>query len=165
MVMCYCMTMTNLKHDHSGQRFGKLTALEHLGSGVWRCRCDCGAEKDLTGSRLRTGNDTSCGCSQPTKTKGLGHPRWKTGPISYSTAHRRVSSHRGPARDHQCSNGCGRPADSWAYRGGSPLEQVEERPTNHIKKVVRFSPDPADYDPMCWSCHARKDAAEAASRA
>lgn len=159
------LAMANLKYDLTGQTFGRLTALRHVGRGFWWVRCECGTEKRVSGGKLRILETVSCGCAQPVKNKGAGHPRWKTGPISYSTAHRRVSSHRGPASSHQCSNGCGQPADSWAYRGSSPLEQVEERPTNHIKKVVRFSPDPADYDPMCWSCHARKDAAEARSRA
>lgn len=48
--------------DITGQRFGRLLALEHLGSGLWRCRCDCGNEKKLRGGTLRSGNTTSCGC-------------------------------------------------------------------------------------------------------
>lgn len=48
--------------DLSGQRFGKLTAEEYLGKGLWRCRCDCGGTSTCLTSNLRKGNSTSCGC-------------------------------------------------------------------------------------------------------
>jgi len=51
----------------SGQRFGKLTALNEAGrdkSGniLWRCVCDCGNEITVRGSHLRVGTPKSCGC-------------------------------------------------------------------------------------------------------
>lgn len=163
--------MPALKYDLTGQRFAKLIALHHVVSGRWLVRCDCGTEKVVAGQSLRNGGVKSCGCLIPVgrgkgrpPTGGAAHPRWAGDDISYSSAHRRVAAKRGPAREHPCSN-CGGEAHSWAYRGGSPMELIEERPDSLIKKTVRYSPDPDDYDPMCWSCHARKDIAEAQTRA
>lgn len=52
--------------DLTGQRFGRLTAIE-LGANrnkrrMWRCVCDCGNEKYVTTSNLRCGITKSCGC-------------------------------------------------------------------------------------------------------
>lgn len=51
--------------DLTGRRFGRLTVLERKGSkngkSAWLCRCDCGNEKIITASNLKT-NTVSCGC-------------------------------------------------------------------------------------------------------
>ena len=53
--------------DISGMKFGKLTALEIRGKNkreyLWYCECDCGGNKVVPGSYLRTGHTTSCGCN------------------------------------------------------------------------------------------------------
>lgn len=52
--------------DITGQRFGKLVALEHVGfrsgSALWLCQCDCGQQKKVRTANLRSGDITSCGC-------------------------------------------------------------------------------------------------------
>ena len=54
--------------DITGKRYGKLVALYSLGrtdecgSMLWRCRCDCGNEVDVSVSCLNKGNNKSCGC-------------------------------------------------------------------------------------------------------
>lgn len=53
--------------DLTGQRFGRLTAIERQGSTpggrvLWRCICDCGTEKLVTRNSLTTGSSKSCGC-------------------------------------------------------------------------------------------------------
>lgn len=53
------------KIDLTGQSFGKLTALKlatHNGRSAWICRCQCGAEKPVAQSSLRSGASLSCGC-------------------------------------------------------------------------------------------------------
>lgn len=159
--------MPKLKYDLTGQSFGLLTALHHVRSGDWLVRCECGTEKVVMGQNLRTGQLKSCGCiprrSMSINGKREASSRWKGDRVSYSTAHRRVYSQRGPAREHPCLV-CGGEATSWAYRGDSPKELTEDRgPKALIKRVVRYSPDPDDYDPMCWSCHVRKDLAASVS--
>jgi hypothetical protein len=53
--------------DLTGQRFGKLVAVEPAGSSrrgqrLWRCRCDCGGESVVEAQSLRSANTKSCGC-------------------------------------------------------------------------------------------------------
>jgi hypothetical protein len=58
------------KRDLTGQRFGRLVVIEmhprepyYTYKGPrWRCRCDCGAEKIISGMVLRNGQTRSCGC-------------------------------------------------------------------------------------------------------
>lgn len=52
--------------DLTGQKFGKLTALERVqnsakGDVMWRCRCECGAEVIASRANLRNGHKVSCG--------------------------------------------------------------------------------------------------------
>lgn len=54
--------------DISGLRFGKLVAIkptekrDHRGVAYWLCKCDCGKEVVINGTRLRNGDTRSCGC-------------------------------------------------------------------------------------------------------
>lgn len=56
-----------MRHDLTGQRFGRLTAIEPTEKRmrtqvVWRCVCDCGAEAFVASSYLIKGETRSCGC-------------------------------------------------------------------------------------------------------
>lgn len=83
----------------------------------------------------------------PTTRKASGDP------ASYSAAHGRVRRQRGPASDWRCIQ-CGAPAEQWAYRSTNAREI---RGTNRAGNPRVWSPDPADYDPMCTPCHAARD--------
>lgn len=48
--------------DLTGQTFGYLTAIEHVGRGMWKCRCVCGKEKIVGRLDLKRGRTKSCGC-------------------------------------------------------------------------------------------------------
>lgn len=53
--------------DITGQRFGKLTAVERTGlkkhsASIWKCICDCGNETLTPINYLTTGDTKSCGC-------------------------------------------------------------------------------------------------------
>lgn len=57
--------------DLSGLKFGKLTVLERVDDYIapsggrharWKCRCDCGALKEINGEALLRGQTVSCGC-------------------------------------------------------------------------------------------------------
>lgn len=54
--------------DITGLRFGRLVALKPAGKRDcsenihWKCKCDCGNEKIVSGVNLRSGNTKSCGC-------------------------------------------------------------------------------------------------------
>ena len=64
---CGCARKGQGVKDVTGRRFGRLTALYRLDNensdhSYWRCRCDCGREKDIRLSSLVSGDTTSCGC-------------------------------------------------------------------------------------------------------
>ena len=67
---CGCLldeTKRNAYHDISGQRFGRLIAVEPVekrcgGSVVWKCLCDCGNENEYPVKTLLEGRAVSCGC-------------------------------------------------------------------------------------------------------
>jgi len=52
--------------DMTGQKFGRLTVVKFSHTkhemSYWSCRCECGAEKVTTRSRLLNGETKSCGC-------------------------------------------------------------------------------------------------------
>ena len=53
--------------DLTGQRFGKLVALNHIGSdkfhnALWECVCDCGNKTVANAKSLTHGDKRSCGC-------------------------------------------------------------------------------------------------------
>lgn len=57
------------KLDLSGQIFGRLTAVERVGSNkqgnaIWRCICSCGSEMQVPTNNLRSNHTQSCGCFQ-----------------------------------------------------------------------------------------------------
>ena len=51
----------------SGQKFGRLTVIEQVyipnsRNSLWRCQCECGNTKIITGHCLISGMTKSCGC-------------------------------------------------------------------------------------------------------
>lgn len=53
--------------DLTGQRFGRLVVIgkepnDKWGHVPWLCLCDCGKEKIIHGSHLKSGHTKSCGC-------------------------------------------------------------------------------------------------------
>ena len=62
--------MRNRPHalELTGERYGRLVVLKRserlgaTGERYWLCRCDCGNERDLRASSLRSGRAQSCGC-------------------------------------------------------------------------------------------------------
>jgi len=63
--------------DLAGQKFGRLTPVEHIGKDkwggtLWLCECDCGKEIIILRSSLVSGNTKSCGCLYKEKSlKGM----------------------------------------------------------------------------------------------
>ena len=65
-------------HDLTGLIFSRLTVIEYAGArktnkGVnlhqWLCKCECGKEKIILGSNLKSKETTSCGCLHKEKLK------------------------------------------------------------------------------------------------
>jgi len=63
---CALHQMSKTINDITGQKFGRYTVIEYADTlnkkARWLCRCDCGREKIVCGSNLRTGLVQSCGC-------------------------------------------------------------------------------------------------------
>lgn len=64
---CGCIRTEKKIRDITGQKFGRLTAIERLNkkrgsSFMWRCRCDCGNEVEVSANSMLSGNTKSCGC-------------------------------------------------------------------------------------------------------
>ena len=58
----------NIKEE-TGNIYGKWKVLRYVGSSMWLCRCECGAESTIKGSHLRQGKSQQCR-SCATKTHG-----------------------------------------------------------------------------------------------
>ncbi len=58
----------SLKINLTGHRFGRLKVISEASGRdpgiLWRCVCDCGNQKTVRSSNLRSGNTKSCGCLQ-----------------------------------------------------------------------------------------------------
>lgn len=81
-----------MKEDITGQRFGKLKAIEYKGlkkgRTSWLCKCDCGNECIVTTNSLKSNKTKSCGCihrkqliernKKHTKSNLKLYNRWKT---------------------------------------------------------------------------------------
>ena len=64
---CGCLRSEVRIHDLTGQRYGKLVAVEKTGkkqnnSQVWLCECDCGNKVEVSAGNLTSGKTNSCGC-------------------------------------------------------------------------------------------------------
>lgn len=70
--------------DLTGQRFGRLVVIERVGTrsrnALWKCKCDCGNEKEVLSGSLANGHTKSCGCfrSQFAREKVTTHGMCKT---------------------------------------------------------------------------------------
>lgn len=116
---------------------------------------------------------TSCNCGRPALYRATGecqrcYDRRRSAPLrarraalyrkpcTYAAAHTRVRTARGSARDWFCVR-CGKPADQWAYVGDSPREIRAERSYTVRGRpktaTLSWSPDPADYVPLCRTDH------------
>ena len=70
-----------------GMRFGKLTVLEFSHRkkrsngyyrNYWLCKCDCGNEKIIEESHIKSGHTKSCGCLNIEKFKNFNHGKSNT---------------------------------------------------------------------------------------
>lgn len=69
--------------DLTGQRFGRLVALERVGKNnhgvsLWKCKCDCGNECIVSQSGLHSWKTQSCGCLHKETFNGYKHGYSKT---------------------------------------------------------------------------------------
>ena len=125
--------------DFTGERLGTLVYVERLENGRWRCECDCGATRIASvGDLNRAGGSSTCGIPG----------RHLSDDVGYTTAHQRVYSQRGQARNYACVD-CAEQAQHWSYSHDDPKEKL----TLIDGYEVAYSTDPSHYSPRCVSCH------------
>lgn len=88
---CGCLRHENVSKwsikDLTGKRFGRLVVLHETskrlhGGVIWKAKCDCGTEKNISSRCLLNGDTTSCGClaketlSSYSSLTGINHSRW-----------------------------------------------------------------------------------------
>ena len=83
--------------DLTGQRFGRLTAIEYLGSvnngkSRWRCECDCGNTTIVEITHLRSGATKSCGCYRRERTAKMRSSIRSTGNTKHNLSKSRLYS-------------------------------------------------------------------------
>ena len=66
--------------------------------------------------------------------------------VSYSSAHQRVRTERGPATAQRCAE-CHAPAAVWSYDGTDPDERIDPA------RGRRYSLDPGRYRARCRACY------------
>lgn len=76
--------MSRKRDDLIGQRFGRLIIISYneevsrqKGRSWWNCKCDCGNEKVICGSKLKSGHTTSCGCFMKEKSSENAKKLWE----------------------------------------------------------------------------------------
>lgn len=78
---CGCLHDSAHLKDMVGQKRGRLTVISRHGTtpdnqnATWLCKCECGKELVVPGSRLRNGNTQSCGC--------LHEERWRAAVVTH----------------------------------------------------------------------------------
>lgn len=137
--------------DIAGRRFGRLVAIERVGTSptrkpLWKCACDCGETAICTSRNLVTGNSNSCGCYKSdrlTETKTI-HGRNGTDP-TYGTWYSMRQRCNNP-RSHKYPSYGGRGISickAWDEFNGF-LADMGERPVG--KTIDRINND-GNYEP------------------
>lgn len=114
----------------------------------WLVRCDCGNERNVWASSLRSGKSTSCGCTRIIGVRAAA-PLRRQEVVTYFGMHRRLGRDRGKASTYTCVD-CGKQASAWSYDGNDPDELYYDPPR---KRRLAYSLDQTRYAPRCTSCH------------
>lgn len=88
-----------MKKDITGQKFGKLTAIEETnerkhGCIVWKCQCDCGNVCYVRSDMLRSKEITSCGCNHIKQAKQQAYNMYQKNQILNTNIGRITSDNR-----------------------------------------------------------------------
>jgi len=109
--------------DISGQKFGRLTAIEKIRTtdhyqSIWLCKCECGNETEVRLDGLTTGRVRSCGCLRDEKAVEIHtkHGDTANGEVSRLYTIWRKMRHR--CRNQNCKN--------YKYYGGRGIEVCEK---------------------------------------
>ncbi len=136
--------------DLTGMRFGRMLVLRWYGvqgiHSTWWCRCDCGAEKAVTGTNLK-GKTKSCGCLHAEIMRKHGHAPFHKPTVEYMAF---------KAMHERCENPNCKPYRHYGGRGISVcpewssfnafIESVGPRPSP-LHSLDRFPNNNGNYEP------------------
>jgi hypothetical protein len=107
--------------DLTGHHYGRWTVIKEsgrkFGGSTWLCRCECGTERVMRGSAIRSGNSTSCGCYNLEVRRRVCIERNTTHGLSRTRTYRAWEAMR-----HRCENPS---ATTWPKYGGKGITVCE----------------------------------------
>lgn len=110
--------------DLTGQRFGRLVAIERVGTckagALWLCKCDCGEVTAVPTADLRRGHTRSCGCMER---KGTRSPHYG---IATNYKHGRSGSRLYSVWNNMKYRCCVPTCPAYKYYGGRGITVCEE---------------------------------------
>jgi len=73
-----CGCYNEKRYEDLSGKYGKLTVIECVGKNknnykIYKCKCDCGNEIVVVGTRLKNGHTKSCGCNRKNQLKTHGY--------------------------------------------------------------------------------------------
>lgn len=150
---CGCEINYN-KVNYSGRRFGRLLVIEKFarqGSHMhYLCQCDCGQNKIVSSSCLKSKNTNSCGCLQKelasklmSSKRGALNPSWKGGISLDDPRNTKEYSdwRKGVIKRDKCCQICGDAHNLEAHHLYSFVDNPLRR--HDIENGVA----------LCWTCH------------
>lgn len=121
--------------DLTGMRFGRLIVIERIQShsphAVWRCKCDCGQERNVIGQNLRRHVQKSCGCLDLERKTIHGAARRGTTTGEYTSWKAMIQRCTNPNRTgYELYGGRGiKVCDRWLHSFENFLVDMGERPS------------------------------------
>ena len=149
--------------DLTGQRFGKLIIIKRAKDRIrkdetrdvqWLCQCDCGNNKIVLGSNLKSRSTKSCGCLQQENRKlfAIKTVEWRKRPRIFEEITKICKicgkEYKTKGRDAdfcKCVVNCVRKKNREGYEKNKELVKIRTR-TNKLKRVFGITDE--DYEQM-----------------
>jgi hypothetical protein len=140
--------------DLAGRVFGRLTvqaraaAKSYTENSVWRCRCECGNERDVVSLKLVSGHTKSCGClkAETTRARARTHGMSESREFhAWAAAKQRCTNPKNKAYPRYGGAGI-RMCDAWLNSFETFLRDMGPAPTQR-HTIDRFPDKKGNYEP------------------